>query len=308
VDSRVAGVSAGLNPSDFLQMLGLEKYSKSCPHLGRPCHFKPIYRVPSKSVGRQVGVRKFDAFVESIHDLYVLADQLARRVGDHSHFVRWGRQFSTEPKVLEIEDGQPNWLAEYWTDGHRKAAEARLRAEADEKHFEAIEYCLWAKDQELEEAVRYTLSGLGLEPRKTEKSAHVDLILEFPARGVEIGMEITGTSGSIGMRSPKMNQVGVYLEECAERDEPCKGVIMANTHNELPPSERTGKQHFTEPAVKAMRGLGIVGLTTVDLYHIWLDVESGEADIEAVVAEICDHKGGVYEYPHKHRFRLEGKL
>ena len=82
----------------------------------------------------------------------------------------------------------------------------------------------------------------------------------------------------------------------AERGEACKGVILANPHCETALSERSGLPGFTDPAVSVMKGLGVVGITTTDLYRVWQDVTWGDAQIDCFVGEICDHEGGVYTY------------
>lgn len=198
VDPRVH-LTGALSPDDFLVMLGFEKNSGTCPHLNRPCYFKPTHYVPSKSVGLLAAKRDFNRFVESIHDLYERARAFTTLAGDHSHFLRWGKQFSCEPEVLELEGQEPGWLAESRIEPYREAIEGLKEADARVKHFQTIEYCLWGKDDDLVDAVQYTLSDLELDPHKTQKGGHVDLILEYPPRDVKIGIEVTGTSGSIGI-------------------------------------------------------------------------------------------------------------
>jgi hypothetical protein len=293
VDPRVR-LQGVLSPEDLLVMLGFEKYNGTCAHLNRPCYFKLTQRVASKSLGLAGARRDFDRFVGSIQDLYERARCFTALAGDHSHFLRWGTQFSSEPEIVELKGQEPGWLAESRTDAYREAIEALEDAEARVKHFQTIEYCLWGKNDELVEAVHYTLSDLGLDPHKTRKGEHVDLILDYPPRGMRIGIEVTGTSGSIGLRSPKMNQVGVYLEDCTERQEACKGVILANPHCDIPLRDRSRLPAFTDPAVSVMKGLGVVGITTTDLYRVWQDVKDGEAEVGSVVEQICDHEGGVY--------------
>ena len=288
-------VKGGLSPDDFLVMLGFEEYPETCPHLNRPCYFKLIYQIPSKSVGLQVAVREFNRFVESIHELYSLAEDFTRRAGEHSDFVRWGRQFSCEAKVLDFTEEEPPWLVDWRVPEHEEALDALEAAEQRVKHFHTIQYCLWGTGDDLVDSVHYMLTDLGLEADKTKEGATVDLILDYPPKDVEMGMEVTGLSGKIGKRSPKMNQAFTYIQECQDN---CKGVIVANTHNNTPLTERKGLEHFTEPAVKLMEGMEIVGLTTMDLYRIWQDVTSGDVDINIVVGEICDHEGGVYRYTH----------
>jgi len=295
VDPRVH-LTGALSPDDFLVMLGFEKYTGTCLHLNRPCYFKLTHSVASKSLGLTGAKQEFNRLVESIQGLYERAREFTTLAGDHSHFLRWGKQFSSEPEVLEVEGQEPGWLAESRIEPYRQAIEALKKADARVKHFQTIEFCLWGKNDDLVDAVHYTLSDLGLDPYKTQRGEHVDLILEYPPSDVKIGIEVTGTSGSIGMKSPKMNQVGAYLEDCAERQEACKGVILANPHCDMPLNERSGLPDFTDPAVRVMKGLGVVGVTTSDLYRVWQDVKYGGAQIDSFVGEICDHQGGVYTY------------
>jgi hypothetical protein len=296
VHTRIVGVRHGLSPADFLHMLGFREYGRTCPALQRRCHYKYTRQLNPGTVGSKLGVAEFDAFADSINYLYEKAEVLARSIGDHSDFVRWGAQFCTEPKAPDAVAVEPEWAEEHRIQGHQGALDALAQAEAIENRFRTIESCLYEDGPELETAVQYTLSDLGLEMQKTAEGEHVDLILDYPRKNVEIGIEVTGVKGSLGTRTSKLNQVQVYLEECGERGVPAKGVIVANSHKATAPSERAGLQQFTDTLIKAMKGSEVVGLTTVDLCRIWEDVNYHGRDINTVIDAICDHEGGAYNY------------
>lgn len=292
---RVVAVKGGLSPADFLRMLGFQESPVSCRHLPGQCYYKTTHMLPpSRSVSRQLGVPEFDSFAGSVHEMYELADRLARGCGDHSHFVRWGSQFSTEPKVPDLVDGEPDWVADWRVAEHQEALDTLKDLEEKARHFGIIQYCLWGTGDDLVDSVHYILTDMDLPAQKTEKGETVDLIVERAPMGLQMGIEVTGLNGKIDKRSGKINQALAYLQEC---DDPCKAVILANTHNDTPLSDRTEKEHFTKPAENLMKGMGIVGLTTMELYRIWKDVTSGDADIDTVIGEICNHKGGVYTFP-----------
>jgi hypothetical protein len=297
VHSKVAQVTGHLSPGDFLRMLGFQQYEATCPALRRPCYFKYSRQLHAGTVGSKLGVPEFVAFVDSIQGWYEEADQLARSVGDHSHFVRWGTQFSTEPEALDIQGQEPQWMESSRIEGHQAALDTLAEAEASEKRFRTIESCLYLDGPDLEAAVQYTLSDLDLDAHKTVKGEHVDLILDYPPKGLQIGIEVTGVTGSVDAGTTKLNQVNIYLEECRNSGVACKGLILANTHKGVAPSMRGNMQDFTETLVKAMKGPNIVGLTAADLCRIWEDVKYHGCEISTVIDAICDHQGGVYTYP-----------
>jgi len=288
---RVKGL---LSPDDFLQMLGFEKYDLTCPHLYLPCYFKPVYRVPSKSVGMHVGVRELNRFVESIHELYERACVFTTLAGQHADFIRWGRELWKGPQVLEIEGEEPGWLAESRIEGHQEALDALRKAEANRRHFQTVEYCLWGTGDDLVDSVQYVLTELGLKAVKTKPGTTVDIVLDYLPKDVELGIEVTGIADKIDKSSKKITQALAYVQECEKN---CKAVILANTHKDAPMAERTELQHFTDPAERLIGGMGVVALTTVDLCRIWEDVTYGDANIDSIMADICDHEGGVYRYP-----------
>lgn len=285
-------VKGRLSPDDFLQMLGFKKYDLTCPYLYLRCYFKAVYRLPSKSGGMQVGLRELNRFVESIHELYERACAFTTLAGQHTDFIRWGRELWRGPQVLEIEGEEPGWLAESRIEGHQEALDALRKAEASRRHFQTIEYCLWGTGDELEDSVHYILSDLGLQVERTQEGYPVDLVVHYEPRDLEIGIEVTGKSGSI-KKSKKLVQP---VEFCLESESPRKALILANTYKDTPLTERDRLDDFTQPTVKWMMGTGIVGLTTMQLCRIWEDVKYHGAEIDDVMGQLCDHAGGVFDY------------
>jgi hypothetical protein len=287
-----------LNEVEFLEMLRFEKYKHACGPFGRQCWYKYVFETQVDGYDwdvTSVADEQFDSFAESIDEAFSTAQQLVELVGHKFDLFPWAEQFRTEPKLLDLAEAEPGWLADWRVDEHQRVLHTLEKAQENAKHFRTIEYCLWGTGDDLVDSVHYILTDLGLKAEKTKEGATVDLILDYPPKDVEMGVEVTGLSGKIDKRSPKMNQAFTYIQECRDN---CKGVILANTYNDTPLTERSELEHFTEPAVKLMEGMEIVGVTTMDLYRIWQDVKSGDVDIDTVVGEICDHKGGVYRYTH----------
>jgi len=291
-------LSFGLDSIDFLKMLGFTKSSVNCQAFGKPCYYKYMFEREINGWGDDRAVdfahQTFNHFTDSIDEIYSAAQRVTQLVGEHVNIFPWAERFDTTPKVLDLAQVEPGWLAGWRVDEHREVLDTLEKARRKAAHFRTIQYCLWGTGDDLVDSVRYILSKLQLDARKTKKGATVDLILDYSPQDVEIGIEVTGLSGNIDKASPKMNQAFTYLQECQDD---CKALIVANTHNNTPLTERTELLDFTEPAVKVMTGMGIVGLTSMDLYRIWQDVGSGDADIHTILTAICDHEGGVYKYP-----------
>lgn len=108
-----------------------------------------------------------------------------------------------------------------------------------------------------------------------------------------LGIEVTGLNEAIKKRSNKLAQALTFIQQS---EGATKAVILANTYNDTPLPERDELKHFTKDAINLMAGIGIVGLTTVDLYRIWRDVKYGDANITEIMAQIYNHPGGVYQY------------
>lgn len=295
---KMSTMGTGLDASELLGMLKFEKSRDTCEPFGKQCYYKYVFEREIDGWREDDAVRyahsKFNRFADSIDEIYSDAQRVIQRLEEHVDLFPWAERFRTEPKLIKISGTEPAWLVELRVKEHRDLLDGLEEMEKRRKEFQAIEYCLWGKGDKLVDSVQYVLSEVGLDARKTEKGATVDLILPYPAKDLEIGIEVTGLNTAIKKDSNKFNQAFEYLQHC-EGD--CKALILANTYNDATPSERRALDDFTKQAVDIMKPMGIVGLTTMGLYRIWKAVVYDGVDIDSIIGEICDHEGGVYRYP-----------
>lgn len=286
-----------LTPADFLEMLGFKQSPHICQPFARPCYYKYVFEREIDGWQDDAAVQhahgRFDRFAESIDDIFAMARRVVQLVGDHVEFFPWAKKYSTAPQVLDISQTEPSWLDAYRVEEYRTVLQTVEDARKRRDYFRTVEYCLWGTGDPLVDSVHFILSSLGLKPEKTERGATVDLILPLPSPDVLLGIEVTGLNEAIKKRTKKLNQALAFLQESEEAR---KALILANTYNDTPLQEREGLEHFTKDATHLMAGIGIVGLTTIDLYRIWRDVKYGDADITQIMGEICGHPGGVYHY------------
>jgi hypothetical protein len=284
--------------SEFLGTLGFQKYRQSCKCFGQPCWWRYLWGTESDGWDwgvTQAAERDFDSFAESIEDMQDLARQFVRLVGRHVDLFPWAKRFNVEPNVRDFSTQTPSWLGECRVQEYNGVLGTLDQLRERRRHFSTVEYCLWGTGDDLVDSVHYLLTLLGLNPEKTQKGATVDLVVRYPPKKLQVGIEVTGIKDNIKKDSNKLTQAITFLQQATG---PSKAVILANTYRHLPISQRQGLDSFTADATRLMAPLGIVGLTTVDLYRIWQDATYHDADLESLVGAILDHPGGVHTYMH----------
>ncbi len=134
----------------------------------------------------------------------------------------------------------------------------------------------------LENIVQKTLLDLGFKTEKTEKSFPADLL------GKEIAVEVTGIEGGVTVSSNKINQVIRFRDNYRKQE---KIVLIANTYRDLPPNDRKGKMHFSQPAALHFDNYSVCYMTTATLFELWKDVISGKKKQKDVKSKILTKIG-----------------
>ena len=109
-------------------------------------------------------------------------------------------------------------------------------------------------------AVQQILSDLGIETQRTQQGFQIDLI------GKEVAVEVTSVTGKIDSNSPKMFQLTQFIEKQRKSQ---KVILIANTYKREHPSERKGKQDFTQPVIDFLKLREVCALTSITLMELW---------------------------------------
>jgi len=287
---------SGLNPQEFLEILGFINFPSDCPHFGNRCFYRYAFRVKSEDYGIEragYAYDEFDKLAKNIDEAYDLSAKVYQLIGINFNLFPWAERFNTQPKLLDLPIEVPGWVNDYKVPQHKEIEKAIEDNIDQDKYFKTIEYCLWGKGDQLEESVYLIFQDMGLKPEKTEKSATIDLLLEVPDTEMKFGIEITGTNESIRKGSKKINQAFTFQQYKPGNE---KTIILANTYSSKPISEREKLVHFTDDAVKLLTPLSIVGMTTYSLYLIWKEVKYSDKEVVKIMRSIFEHPGGRFEY------------
>jgi hypothetical protein len=142
---------------------------------------------------------------------------------------------------------------------------------------------LFSKDaHKIPKAVQRILADLGIETRITPKGHVIDLISE------KVGVEVTSIKGKINAKNKKVSQLSRFIEE--ERKEE-KVIFVANTHKELPITERMGKEDITATMEKFLESVQVCFITTLTLYQLWMRVLKKEMSIKEASSLILTKVG-----------------
>jgi hypothetical protein len=289
--------TAGLQPKQFLEMLGFGPTTTGCQKFGEDCFYKVTHELPPGSQldfswprPADVAHASFDHLAANLGDLFERTRSIYSELAENVDMFPWAAQFTGGPRLLEA-DGLvgPSWIDEFKPAAHleieRKIPELQ---EADRK-YRQLEYVLWGTGEELEDAVQLLLTEMGVPCTKTVRGATVDLLGEVPSRGLKFAFEVTGTSDAIKKGSKKLSQALTYLMETSDEAE--KIVVIANAHNRIPPKDRPAA--FTPEIARLLKQNGITAVTTEQLYKEWLT--NPEGPHEELFAHLHAHPGGVFE-------------
>jgi len=138
--------------------------------------------------------------------------------------------------------------------------------------------------EELEIIVQKTLNDLGIKTNRAEKGFPADLLNR------EVALEITGIKGCVGADSPKVAQLGRFVQNYRKQE---KVILIANTYMDTSPQERKGKMNFSNEMRKYFESLSVCFMTTHTLLELWKDVILKKKEQEHVREKILNTVGEV---------------
>jgi len=134
-------------------------------------------------------------------------------------------------------------------------------------------------DEKVTEAVYRILEDLGIQAIGTAKFAHPGMTVQT-----------LSTKGRVETQSTEINKIANFIEKQRSKR---KTVVVANTYKELPPTERTNKQHL-DPAMKLFfETNNTVFLTTLSLYNLWKKVASSQISVHEASSLIQTQNGEI---------------
>jgi len=286
--------SFGLQPPQFLSQIGLTQYHGQCPFLQDRC----FYYVVAKAQGSFPGMEHFSQvqnihesfkkFAASIHSLFMLYEQeetILREIG----LKPSGQAFFGQPIQIEIQETDtPLWVNDVKFPQLRELEAQRGVLQKEIDQLNQFLPLLYSTGDSLEVAVLRALRFFGLDAEKTEKGFTADIRAQTPDGTKKFGLEVTGINGQIKKDSPKLTQL-MEFERIKEHDE--KTVLVANTYNKTPISQRKDLEDFTPQVVTFLERHPILILTGWDLYRMVGDVLDGKRTMEELVEKLYTTSG-----------------
>jgi hypothetical protein len=194
-----------------------------------------------------------------------------------------------QPIQIEIlETDIPIWVNEVKFPKLRQLEEQRDLLQTEIDQLNRFLLLLYGTGDSLETAVVCALRFLGLEAEKTEKGFTADIRAQTPNGSRKFGLEVTGINGQVKKDSPKLTQLTEF-ELVKEQDE--KAILVANTHNKTPISQRKGLDDFTPHVLTFFARHPILILTSWDLYCMVCDVLNNTRTKEELIEMLYTTNG-----------------
>jgi hypothetical protein len=282
------------NPRDFLSRTGFTHFEGLCQFHRENCYYKEIATLERTADGfeNEYQVERvhqgFKHFAERIGDLYDLYEKEAKIISDIGMQLS-PRAILSPPVTLTITEGNtPAWINNF---KYPLLLELeKQRRETDDKVGELLVLLplLFGTGDILESAVIAALEFLGLKTQKAPKGYTADVLAETNDGSRKFGIEVTGINGAIKKESKKLTQV-LDFERIKEHDE--KTVLIANTHNTTPISQRVGLEDFTKPVLDFLGKHPILLMTSYDLYILVGQVLENQISAEDVIEKLAVTSG-----------------
>jgi len=278
----------------FLDAIGFTRYEGQCPFHDNRCLYRVIATSPAAIYGfgysREVDSihDRFKEFAGKIGELFRLRQQQDRILRDIGIELPEMPLFGPPVEIEIREEEVPLWAHEVKI--ARLHELERQRGTIQEEIDELSGYLplLYGTGDMLVEAVIRGLRLLGLDAERTEPGFTADILAQTPDGLRKFGFEVTGISGAVKKDSRKLTQV-LDFGRIKEHEE--KTVLIVNTHNSTPISERTHLEDFTPQVLNFLAPFPILLMTSWDLYRMVCDVLEGSRTKEALVAILYETSG-----------------
>ncbi len=289
-----AWYSFGLQPDQFLSRIGLTPYHGQCPFLHDGCFYHVIAVAQQSFPGMEHFTQvqhihdSFRRFAEKLNDLFQLCQQEENILREIDLKSSW-QPLVGQPVQIEIQERDiPVWVSDVKFPQLRALEEQKALLQKQLDELNQFLPLLYGTGDILEKAVLHTLRFLGLDAEQTEKGFTADIRAQTPDGSMKFGLEVTGINGQVKKDSPKLTQL-MEFERIKEYGE--KAVLVANTYNKIPISQRKGLEDFTPQVLSFLSVHPILIVTGWDLYCMVRDVLEGSQKKEELIEKLYTTSG-----------------
>jgi len=279
----------GFQPDQFLSKISFTEYHGQCPFLQDHCFYHVMGQTQRSFDGLEHFTQveyihnRFKKLAEEMHHLFMLFQQEENTLNEVGLKVSRQSIFG-QPIQIEIQETDiPLWVNDVKFTKLRELEAQRGVLQKEIDKLNQFLPLLYGTGDALETAVIHTLKFLGLEAEKIEKGFTADIRAQTHDGAKKFGLEVTGISGQVKKDSPKLNQL-MEFERIKEHDE--KTVLVANTHNKRPITERKSLEDFTPQVLSFLSVHPILIVTGWDLYRMVRDVLDGTRTKEDLIEKL----------------------
>lgn len=270
-----ASYGPGLQPLEFLMGIGFDHYPGQCPFHHDKCYYREIVTLQRDAHGLendnqvQLVHHTFQTFAEKIGGLFQLRqqeDRVLREIG----VGPIGRTIFGQSVAIEINEKDiPLWVDEVKFSKLRELEKQRDAIQEEIDNLSVFLPLLYGTGSLLEEAVIKALQFFGLDAERAPNGFTADILAQTSDGSRKFGFEVTGIAGLIKKDSKKLTQL-LEFERIKEHRE--KTVLVANTHNAMPITERKSIEDFTPQVLDFLGRHPILLMTSWELYCMVRDV------------------------------------
>lgn len=270
--------SAGLQPLAFLSMIGFTHFRGECKFHHDRCFYRHVATIKKDphgfaSEGQVDSVhRAFSSFAEKIGELFTLEQQQERILRQLGLESQPPSIFGPVVNIEISETDAPPWIEEVKFERLKQLEGQVKTAEGEIDDLKGYLPLLYGTGDALVCSVLKALRFLGLEAETTEPGFTADILAQTEDGSKRFGLEVTGINGPVKKESKKLTQV-LEFERVKEHGE--KTILLANTHNAVPISEREKLEDFTPQVIDFLGKFPILLMTSWDLYRIVKGVMEG---------------------------------
>ena len=200
-----------------------------------------------------------------------------------------GRTIFGQSVVIEINEKDiPLWVDEVKFSKLRELEKQRDAIQKEIIDLSVFLPLLYGTGSLLEEAVIKALQFLGLDAERAPEGFTADIFAQTTDGSRKFGLEVTGIAGSVKKDSKKLTQL-LEFERIKEHGE--KTVLVANTHNATPITERRGIEDFTPQVLDFLGRHPILLMTGWELYCMVRDVLENTLTRESAIQTLYEGSG-----------------
>lgn len=280
------------SPLKFLELIGFEQYGGQCPINDQKCMYKIVGTADRNSyeILNQGQVQlihdNFRRFSEKIDELFEIFQEEKKVLNIIRGDLK--KQSIFGPPVIVSSGGEPVWIKESKFEKLRALEDEKEKVQQQINELSKFLPLLYGTGDVLRDAVKEALEFLGLEVVSTPPGYTVDLSAKTKDSSKYFGVEVTGISGAIKKNSNKLTQV-VDFERIKTNGE--KTILVANTHNNTPLTERDQLENFTIDAINFLSKFSVLLMTSRELYEMIDDAIKGQKTKEELI-ELLHTKNG----------------